>query len=191
MNIGTVFGELLRDKKVVYDVLSEEEGLKLVKYQTEIISRSENGKNKSFRRFNLIDSSYPENMTKEIQNLRSLGAISVLELPIMSFDTVLSTKVMGNFRLMLRSRTHKILEKIYEEVIIDNQAVISTYIICINMKNGKRLVEHMGYIPYSQNNITKLTENGYKYIADSELINYLDSLSNKKAFILPEKNPTR
>lgn len=144
--------------EIIYDIDLDQEGkLVVVLYERKLVSK--NGE--TLNTFEIIETYCPENISEEIINLKNKGyKKSVSYNPNMPFTNFSYIKNIVQFK------TCKLLELLYEEVIINNVVHLALYISFINMNTGNITTNKTGSIlPYSD--LENLLELGYKPIYES------------------------
>ncbi len=111
----------------------------------------------------------PDNLEERINSLKLEGFISVNRFQACDFDVwSLNPLIMAKIRLL--GRNHKLLEKLYEEVFINDTCYIEASITYINVNTGKISRMKTGNLgKYSKNLVNYLGEIGYMPASQSFL----------------------
>jgi len=122
----------------------------------------------------------PEDIRKYISDLRKEGAFSLTRLQPTDFR-IIDGSIPYNIQSLILPLRHKLLEKVYDEVIIDGVCHVFTHVTYINVYTGEIFslkVNDLGI--YSEELESSLEENGYKHIGSSFLGKYLDGINSQK-----------
>lgn len=151
-----------------YDVvLNDANALTVMKYRVEDALKIENGRYIPYRLFHFIDVEYPNNLAFTLQELQNSGFIDVNQFQIPNMLAV-STNPLVQTKLMLLGRNHKLLEKYYQEKIVNDVCHLEGYITYVNMKTGEVSTMKVGnYGVYADEKIRVLEETGYKHVSAS------------------------
>jgi len=151
----------------VYDIMLDEEGKIRLDYYEAYMQVE--GKDRRFV-FDYQKSTYPENLSSEIANLRLSNYISMNEIKPLPLE-VMSVNPLINAKLFLLTRNHKILEKAYDEhAIVDGACTINEYIYYVNVKTGQEYAMSIGTQKYTEAKIQELQKQGFKPVEDSILL---------------------
>ena len=156
-------------ENLAYDIiLNYANFLTIVKYRViDSEATDKNGKKEYFRKFLYIESEVCDDIEKRISELRKQGYLYINRFRYFSFD-IMATNPLVNTKLMLLEKDHKLLEKVFQEEIVNHVTYLTTYITCINMKTGKISFVKVGkFDVYSLEKVDELKKLGYKYILDS------------------------
>ena len=83
-----------------------------------------------------------------------------------------------DLKLKILNIHHKLLERIYDLVIIDGKSVVFTYLTYVNIFNGNMYMMNMGMLDYyNESIINHLDELGYIDVANSSLSDIMDNIN--------------
>lgn len=166
-----------------YDVvLSETNDFIILKY---VISDEERidkqGSHRYYRTFRNLMPEMPNDISSRIQELRNEGFIEFNRFQQdMDFD-VFSPNPFVDFKINFLKREHKILEKFYQEEVVDNLCLIGTFISYINMISGQvSTLKLRNYGLYSRELEEELEKDGYKCYQNTCIYRLLYSLEQLK-----------
>ena len=152
----------------VYDIeLNAANALTVLKYVVEDILKIENGRYIPYRTFKFVDAVYPNDIESTIQTLQQSGYIDVNHFCI---PNMLATSInpLVQTKLMLLGKNHKLLEKYYQEKVVNNVCFLEGYITYINMKSGEVSTMKVGnYGIYAEEKLKLLENSGYKHVSES------------------------
>lgn len=177
---------------MVYDIIvNDNNELQLNLYNVSLINRRVNKKKISFYSFELISENVLDisSLPSCIEKLRKEKITSKSSYTPSDF-LALAGGVKNSFRALLLPISHKLLEQIYDEVIIDNVCYIYLYITYVNVKTGEvKALKISDFGSYSLEKEEYLNQSGYKHIGSSFLGHYLDTFNSKeeKPFSLTRK----
>ena len=159
-----------------YDIILNGVGqLIVIKYK--VLEMQDENRNVS-RRFIFTGYFEPDDIENYIGSLKSERYCSMNQFKESNINLI-SCNPLINFKLLLLSKNHKVLEKVYDEVIIDNVCYLNVYLFYINMNNGKTYVINTGLVGvYNDVVIDYLNTFGYKHIKESSLYLYVNELKN-------------
>lgn len=164
-----------------YDIiLNEYNQLEVKLYQVDLIREGK----KAFYRFTLINSIsvMNDNLEEIVKTLKLKNAISIIRFDDSDFSCEFSNSRYALYSLFLPMQ-HQLLEKVFDEVIIDNCCYINVYVTYVNVNTGKissLKVKDFGL--FAEEKEEQLKRLGFKHISNSYLGNHLDemnSFSNK------------
>lgn len=149
-----------------YDIVLDENGqIRVDIYETRIeIEEKERRYVHEFKK-----SEYYENLENAIALLRGWHYLGMNSFSPNMWD-IASKNPLVTIKMILLSKQHKILEKVYDDhTIIDGVISITKYIYYVNMQTGKEMVMNIGVEKYSEKNICSLQAEGFKPIENSIL----------------------
>jgi len=165
-----------------YDiVLTDDNKLEIIRYSVELIRDKENN---AFYHFDFVDSQDVEdfnNLPTIIQNLKQRNYFCVSRLEPTSF-ILEEGSAFYNMRALLLPYGNKLLDRVYDEVIINGICHVFVYVVYVNYNTGELFVvkaNDMGI--YSENLESNLEDYGYKFIRNSLLANYISDIDLTKA----------
>lgn len=171
-----------------YDiVVNEENNLEVNIYKVDLIREGK----KTFYRFSFIKSIPVLNgeLNPIIKKLKVNDVVSIIRFKDSDFSCEFSnTKY--SYQSFFLSTNHQMLEKVFDEVIMDNICYIHIYITYVNVNNGEvKALKMDDFGQFTEEKETILKQLGFKHIANSYLGNYLDKIntSNKKPFTLKRR----
>ena len=174
-----------------YDInLDDNLDIRVDTYGVDIETKMIDGKKRSSFIFSLLNSVVPDNVEEYIKKLKEKGFISYKNFGDNSFKSIIKNDPLKDLQISLLNFKHKLLEKVYDVVIIDNVHYIFTYLIYINVNTGKKYMINLGNLGLSNENlIMYLENNGYKSLGSSLLFDYIDyiNIKNNKPLELVRK----
>lgn len=159
----------------VYDiVLDAENNLLIVLYEVYLVTvLNNNQKYESYYTFEPKESYIPEDISLEINNLKNKGYLSSTK-----YENQMNLIVYTSFPNLKIAKDCKVLEKIYDEVIIDGVLYLVPYTLYIDMSTGERYLKRTGTkVPYDKLNY--LTELGFINIINSSISKDLSLISKE------------
>lgn len=165
-----------------YDIVLDKLGVRLDIYNSEVKTEvNSKGKLVSYRTFDILFSGYPENLALDIQLLREADAFSITDVENDSFTGLVCKNPLVDLKVHKFKRKNKILQKIYEERVVDSMCIIYLFVLMINTSTGALKIVPMGNLGLtSEAKEEKLKEHGYEHITDTCLMNYLDAIEKNK-----------
>ena len=165
-----------------YDiVLTDNNKLQVIRYSVELLRNKEN---KDFYHFDFIDSQDIgdfNNLPAIIQNLKQGDYFCLSRLEPTSFILEEGSAVY-NMRALLLPYGNKLLDKVYNEVIINGICHVFVYVVYVNYNSGELFVvkvNDMGI--YSEELEKELEDYGYKFIGNSLLGSYISDIDLTKS----------
>lgn len=152
-----------------YDIiLTDTNELELCLYKVvDIESFSQNGKRDYYRKYYYMGCEIPENMESRILDLQENGFFNMNQFKNWGIDVYTSNPLMS-LKILLLSKNHKLLEKVYGDSIVDNMSCLVSYITYVNMNSGEvSFMEVANHGAYSKDKLKDLEYYGYKYINES------------------------
>lgn len=136
------------------------------------------------RRSSYVFKPYEEQLDiQELDTLKRLGYVPYHNFGYDNDVTVCNKKPLLDIKLKLLTIRNKILERIYDIVIIDGKSYIFTYITYVNVNSGEHFMLNMGKFDlYAEDKIANLEQLGYVDVFNSSLfahIDYIDIHQNK------------
>lgn len=157
----------------VYDVVVDNKEVCLNFYEV-YLERDKS--NNAYYHFELIGKEHPEDIENTIKHLRGLGYWPST-LFGSNMTSVQSLNPLVNAKLMLLNGSCKILEKVYDEVIIEGVCYVVPYIVYIHMNTGQMRALKIGAMQTSSEElIQELEQQDFHSLSSSILIDSLDNL---------------
>lgn len=168
-------------------IVNKDNQLEVNLYKVELIREDNN----SFYSFTLLNTIpvLDGHLKPIIKKLKEKNYISTTRFKASNFACPYSNSKYAIHSLILPIH-HQLLEKVFDEVIIDNMCYINLYITYVNVNTGEVKSLKVGELGVqNEAKETMLEQLGFKYIPDSYLGNYLDEMDsyNKKPFELKRR----
>ena len=177
---------------IYYDISLDNHNFRLDLFQEKIINKKINNKLETFRTFNIIDNYYVNDLEKTISKLQKRGYINGSKVVPETYNGVEINSPSLKLKLLLLRNKIKVLEKIYTYDVIDKFCYLKTYMVYINLDNGLLKAMYLtNHGTYNEEKVSMLQDNGYVFIKDSLLNEYLNVLGHQKELVLERKNPSK
>lgn len=177
----------------LYDIILDDyKNIAVNLYGASVVTIEENGNKRSKNVLNLVDTIYPGDLCECINDLKMKGYISYQKLSN-EWSNIFVSNPLINAKILFMQKNNKLLEKIYDFVVVNNTVYLYTYITYVNYVNGKIFALKTGNfnISFSDDLAEKLGNSGYVSIGASYLAKYLvnlDSTVNKPMELKRTKN---
>lgn len=164
----------------VYDIeLNNANVISVLKYRVEDVSTYVEGKSKTERHFLFKGADYPENLEEAVEILQNNGYIDMQSFASDNIDEMFLNTVV-RLKLMLMGRNYKLLEKYYQEEIVDNMCILDKYITYVHMQTGKIATMKVASLGlYTPKKKVELDKAGYKPVQASFYYQHLQQNPKK------------